>query len=469
MGVLARSAYTLRNSFELPEDRPSQSAALNSGCSARETPDGAHAPGDGIVGMTGSLRLLLSAAAIALCGCAVAPIGAPQSVAVKTNSLSPEYSSFNAKVLSQAGAVDASFTTSLDPAMETVTRLESAYTYKFSDAPGQLRVGDTVSSSGMWGSSVRYGGMQFGTRSGTRSDIITASELATSGLAVLPTVADALFASAGDPGTSLSRQDLSVNRSWRTGGLTASDAFGRSASIKAPMIARTRLAEPGCSDFSVGAGKVRRDYAITSNEYGPAFANTTVACGAPLGFTIEGHGEYIEDEVTAFGLGVARQVGPLGTASFAYASSRAEAGTGWLAGVGFEHQSELFSIALRSRMQSREFREVGSVVLDDPIMQRDLASVGMNVFEGANLSVAYATQTTWARERMNLIALQQSLSVGHGSLSMSAGYSLEDNFGSSIFISYKRPLGFARKTRSVIQEFDPILLDSASSTRAMGD
>lgn len=422
--------------------------------------------------MTGSLRFLstlTAVAAITLCGCAAVPSGRAPAVAVKAGALSPEYSSFNAKVLSEAGAVDASFTTSLNPDAETVTRLESAYTYKFSDSPEQLRVGDTISSAGMWGSAVRYGGMQFGTRSGTRSDVITASELATSGLAVLPTVADALFASAGDPGTSLSQQNLSVKRSWRTGGLTASDAFGRSASIDAPMIARTRLAEPGCADFSVGAGKVRRDYAIMSNEYGPAFANTTIACGVPLGFTIEGHGEYVENEVTAFGLGVARQVGPLGTASFAYASSRAEAGTGWLAGVGFEHRSELFNIALRSRLQSREFREVGSVVLDDPIMQRDLASVGMSVFEGANLSVAYATQTTWARERMNLIALQQSLSLGQGSLSMSAGYSLEDNFGSSVFISYRRPLGFVRQARSAIQEFDPIMLDSASSTRATGD
>lgn len=209
---------------------------------------------------------------------------------------------------------------------------------------------------------------------------------------------------------------------------------------------------------------MRRDYAITSNEYGPAFANTTVTCGAPLGFTIEGHGEYLADEVTALGLGVARRVGPLGTASFAYASSRAADGTGWLARFGFEHQNEVFSIAVRSRMQSREFREVGSVALSDPIMQRELASVGVNVAEGANLSLAYATQTTWARERMNLIALQQSMSVGRGSLSMSAGHSLEDNFGSSVFISYKRPLGFIRTTRSVIQEFDPILLDSASTS-----
>jgi outer membrane usher protein FimD/PapC len=401
-------------------------------------------------------------AVVLLCGCVTAPVDAPPSVSVRTGALSTEYSSFNARVLSEAGDIDATFTTSLTPGAEPIKRLESAYTYKFSDADEQLRIGDTISSAGMWGSSVRYGGMQFKSNTDTRADVITASELATTGLAVLPTVADAMFASAGDPATSLTQQNLSVDRSWRTGAMTASDAFGRSASINAPLIAGTRLVDPGCSDFSVGAGKVRRDYAIVSNEYGPAFANTTVACGVPLGFTIEGHGEYVQDEIAAVGVGVARKVGPLGTASLAYASSRAEGATGWLAGVGFEHQSELFNIALRSRLQSREFRAANSVMLEDPIMTRDLASVGVNVSKGSNLSLAYATQMTWARERMNIVAVQQSLSVGRGSLSMSAGHSLEDDIGSSVFISYKLPLGVARQVRSVIREFDPVLLDNAS-------
>jgi outer membrane usher protein FimD/PapC len=291
--------------------------------------------------------------------------------------------------------------------------------------------------------------------------------LASSGLAVLPTVADAMFAATGDPGSSMADQSLSFNRSWRTGGLSASDALGRSVAINAPMIANTRLVDEGCADMSVGAGKVRRDYAITSNEYGPAFANTTVACGAPLGFTVEGHGEYIADEVAAVGLGLARKVGPLGTASLTYASSRAAGTDGWLAGVGFEHQNSLFSVALRSRLQSREFREAGSVMLDDPVMVRDLASVGFSAFEGGKTSIAYASQTTWARERMNIVALQQSLSLGRGSLSMSAGHSLADAADSSIFISYQAPFGFFRRLRSPVQEISPILFDSVLLTQPL--
>jgi outer membrane usher protein len=412
-----------------------------------------------------ALRLLMTAKirtvyillpVLALSACAVPPVSEPETIAVRASSLNPAYSSVNAQVLSDAAKVDYSFAASLDPNVDTVTRLQSSYTQQVGDE--NLRVGDAVSSIGMWGTSVRYGGMQFGTRSDTRDDVIDSNKLATSGMAVLPTVADALFASAGEA-SSLSQQSLSVNRSLPSGGeswnLAVKDALGHSETVGGPMIASTRLVREGCSDFSVGLGKVREDYALTSNGYGPMFANTTVTCGAPLGFTVEGHGEYLAEQVAALGFGVARQIGSFGTASVAFAQSNAVSGeSGWMSKVGFEHNNSMFNVALRSRFQSREFRDIGSMALTDPIMQRDLASVGVNVTETSSLSLAYATQTTWARERTNLIALKQSMGLGRGTVSMSAGHSLQDNFGSSLFISYKRPLGSIRRTRAVVEEFE---------------
>jgi outer membrane usher protein len=392
--------------------------------------------------MTSSRVLLQLLLPVALSACVAAPSDELETVAVRANKLTPEQSSFNARVLSDAVKVEHSFAASLDPTLEPLTRLESAYTQQLgSDSAQRIRVGDTVSSAGMWGSTVRYGGMQFGTRTGARSDVITNSELATPGLAVLPTLEETLFASLGDRSTALAEQDV--------------------ASVAAPTIAATRLVAAGCSDFSVGVGKVRRDYALLSNEYGPLFANTTVACAVPLGFTVEGHGEYLDDDVAALGVGLAREVGPLGTASAAFASSRSVAGTsGWLARFGFEHSNELLNVAWRSQIQSREFRDIGAVQLADPIMQRDLASVGLNVTDGTSLSLAYATQTTWERVRVDVIALKQSVSVGRGALSMSAGHSFSENFGSSLFISYKRPLGPSTPARSPIREFDLDTIDS---------
>lgn len=389
-----------------------------------------------------SRRLFHLLLPVALSACVAAPPVERETVKVRADTLTPEHSSFNAQVLSDAGKVEHSFNASLDRNAEPITRLQSAYTQQIgADGAQRIRVGDTVSTAGMWGSTVRYGGMQFGTRTGARSGVIDNPQLVSAGLAVLPTVEDAMFASLETRTTTLTDQDV--------------------ATIAVPTIASTRLVGDGCSDFSFGVGKVRRDYAMVSNEYGPLFANTTVACAAPLGFTVEGHGEYLDDDVAALGVGLAREVGPLGTASVAFASSRTVAGSsGWLARFGFEHSSSLLNVALRSQMQSREFRDIGSVDLTDPIMQRDLASVGVNVTDGANLSLAYATQTTWERVRIDVIALKQSVRVGRGALSMSAGHSFEENFGSSLFISYQRPFGLQTAARSPIQEFDLQTIDS---------
>lgn len=407
-------------------------------------------------------RAALLVGALAQSACSVTPPSELQTVQVDARKISLKHSSFSAQVASDANSVSQTFAASLDPKLNTLTRLESSFTQSLGESE-KLRVGDTVSSVGMWGSSVRFGGMQLGTRAAARADVVTNSELATNGLAVLPTVADALFASLDSSQAPLAAQNLKINRSTKAFGgnglgLTALDALGRSQAIDAPMISNTRLAEEGCDDFSVGLGKVRRDYAIASNDYGPLFANTTVTCGAPLGFTIEGHGEYLADEVAAWGLGVARSVGPLGTASLAVASSYADIGSGWLARVGFEHRNPWFNLALRSRLQSREFREINTLALSDPIAQRDLASIGVNVAKGANLALAYATQTTWLRERANLIAIRQNVTLGAGSLSLSAGHSLADNAGSSVFVSFQRPFGTPRRERSPVQEFDLDLL-----------
>lgn len=380
----------------------------------------------------------------------------PDEVAVHASTMTPEYSSIAARVERDNAEVASTFAASLDPSIETVTRLESSYTRSLG-ASQQMRLGDAVSSSGMWSNSVRYGGVQFGTLSGSSRDVLSDADLAANGLAVLPSAADALFASIRADESLLTQQNLSVGsvsvKGANTLGFTARDSLGRKQTISAPMIESARLVQSGCSDIAVGFGKVRRDFALTSNEYGPLFANTTVACSAPLGFTVEGHGEYLADEVAALGLGVARPVGWLGTASLAVASSQAEVGAGWLARVGFEHQNALFNVMLRSRIQSCEFRDVGTAWSNDPVMQRNLATIGVNVGQSSNLALAYASQITWAQERSNLIALSQNMAIGRGAVSMSAGHSLVDSVGSSLFLSYKRPFGSA-PSRSLVREID---------------
>src|SRR5512138_1670717 len=152
------------------------------------------------------LHLLLP---IVLSACAAAPPVDHETVKVRTDALTLEHSSFNARVLSDAGSVEHSFNASLAADAEPLTRLQSAYTTQIgADSEQRIRVGDTVSTSGMWGSTVRYGGMQFGTRTGARADVIDNPQLAISGLAVLPTVEQTMFSSLESRTTTLTAEDV---------------------------------------------------------------------------------------------------------------------------------------------------------------------------------------------------------------------------------------------------------------------
>src|SRR5687768_9456497 len=93
--------------------------------------------------------LLPVLALLGLSACAVPTVSEPETVAVRASSLDPAYSSVNAQVLSDAGKVDYSFAASLDPQVDTLTRLQSSYTQDMGDEES-LRVGDAVSSVGMW-------------------------------------------------------------------------------------------------------------------------------------------------------------------------------------------------------------------------------------------------------------------------------------------------------------------------------
>lgn len=387
----------------------------------------------------------------------------PEKLDLATDLRKPLHPSFNATVLNDEAVLNASFAASIDPHIQTLTRLESSYTVALDEGSEQLRIGDAVSAAGSWGTAVRYGGVQIGARSASRPDVLRAARLATSGLAILPTAADALFAALGSQENLLARQSLSINAPRFTDqnalDLVASDSFGRSEAMTAPLVASVRLVESGCSDFSLGFGKVRRDFAVTSNDYGPAFANTTLACAGPFGLTVEGHGEYLADEVTALGIGIARRLGPIGIASLAIASSATDAGAGWLARIGFEHSGSLLNLAVRSRLQSREFRSVGSSWVEDSTMRRHLASVGINLSDRASVAVAYAEQITWNHERADILSINKKLKVGVGAVTVTAGHSASESIGSSFLLSYKRPLGLPVPRPAPFDESDLELLE----------
>jgi outer membrane usher protein FimD/PapC len=367
--------------------------------------------------------------------------------------ISGQDSSFNARLLRDDGVLDWNFLASTDPEAERLTRLDSSWRKELDDSRNLL-LGDAVSSGGSWGTAVRYAGLQFGTSAELRADVIPNTALAQPGVAALPSMADALLKDARD--SKLALHGLAVDGAVQVAApnllsFVARDSVGRSRAITRPLLSKARLVGPGCDRFSFGVGRAREDYALVSNDYGPWLVNTTVTCGMPFGFTIEGHGAYVDGDVGSAGLDVARRLGVLGTASVALASSYSTVDSGWLTRFAFEHSNRAFDFIVHRGIQSRSFRQVGELGSDDPVEQRTLASMSFKFGRFGNVALAYATQSTFAREQTNVLALNESTQLGSGRIGVTAGHSLTDESESSVLLFFTQPLGVAAKSRSSLQ------------------
>ena len=290
------------------------------------------------------------------------------------------------------------------------------------------------------------------------------------GIATLPSSVDALFSSAGVK--SLANQGLSVDGKVQiaeanTVSFVARDSLGRKLKVTQPLLTAAPLVERGCGDYSVGLGRVREDFALASNTYGELFANTRVLCGIPLGFTLEGHGEYLAGQGGAVGVGLARRIDSVGTASVGLASSRDAADSGWLARFSFEHTNPVFNLNLRTLVQSPGFRRVGTAPTDDPAARSSVASFGVKLGTASDVAVVYAAETTQARQSADFVALSQRMRLDEfNTLSMTAGSSMATDNILSIYMSFTRAFGASMPAISALP--DALKLIRAPQKRLRG-
>lgn len=369
---------------------------------------------------------------------------------VSTQLVAPTATSLSASLPTIGGGFNTSGIASYDPKNPNLLRLESAWSLAREDSPQLLRVGDAVSQAGSFGSAVRFAGLQYGTAFETRSDLFNSDRLALAGVSVLPSAADAMFAPVSNTTKeTLKQRGLSVSGKAAVAGenalaFSARDAAGQRATFTRALMAKQTAAEIGCKKYSVGIGRARENYAIESNQYGALYANTNVACGTDNGYTIEAHGEYLAGHAGLAGVGVMRSVGVLGLASVAVAASQASSDSGWLVKAGLQRSNDWLDVSLRARMQSPEFRELGTVRSSDPMVTRMLASVGAKLSDNNSLAIAYANQTTVTAQRADVVAMTQTIQLGKkgskGKLSIVADRAVNKDTASSLMLSYVRSL-----------------------------
>jgi outer membrane usher protein len=306
-----------------------------------------------------------------------------------------------------------------------LVRLDTAYTRDFPATLETLNLGDAISDGASWGNAVRYAGVRWSRNFGLRPDLLTTPLLATSGTATVPSTVDVFVNNQLVTSSQLPPGPFVIDRLPTVSGtgdvsVVVRDALGREQVLTQSFYSSVTLLAQGLSQYSINLGKIRDNYALQSNQYGPLLGEASYRRGITDAITLEGHAEYLSGDSHAAGLNAAFGIGRIGVINFTAANGGDSSGSGWLRGVGLEHRGTNTSFIASSLWASSDFSQVGEPL--DPAMrmrQRSLLQTGMGLGRFGSLSLAYVRQTYRDSPTQQTLGLTHSIRFGRiGSLNL---------------------------------------------------
>jgi outer membrane usher protein len=352
------------------------------------------------------------------------------------------------------GVVTNTALTRIDRAGAGAVRLDSTWTKDFPSLLASLRVGDAISSSGAWGRSVRFGGVQFGTNFSTQPTLVKTPLLGTSGEAVVQSTVDVFVngqrvtSETVPPGPFTIENVPAVNGAGQMQ-VVVTDALGRQQVIAQPYYVGSALLRSGLDEYSFDLGAIREDYGLRSLSYGDLVGAATWRRGLSDSFTAELHAEAQANGPRALGLDAAWQLGTLGILSASAAAGGDGRSDGWLGGVGFERNARHMSLFARTQFTSENFVQFGSSQLADRPRQLTFGGLGFNLASLGSLQFAYGLQQFWDAPQVETFGLSYSATLSDlGFLNFFATHSDSEGSTTDVLLTWTLPFG-ERRTASV--------------------
>lgn len=295
-------------------------------------------------------------------------------------------------------------------------RLDSSWVH---DDPGnalRLRLGDALSRSPDWESSVRFGGVQWGTDFSLQPDRVTFPLPSVAGSAALPSTAQLYM-----NGQRLDAQPLqpgqfrfdSVPVLTGAGELSVviRDASGREQTVVQPFYASPRLLARGLSSFTAEGGFLREGYATTEDRYTRPFAAALLQQG--LSGDLTGLGRLVLSQRRQLGGAEGDWIlGHYGVLTGSFAGAHTEAGWGGVATLAFERVADPVSLFLRRRIATSAYgdlgREPGSLHFSDS------ARVSWSARRAGVASLVYVSEQPWRGAGTRLAGLAYNLQLWRG-------------------------------------------------------
>lgn len=310
-----------------------------------------------------------------------------------------------------------------------------------------LTVGDLISRSIGWTSSVRLGGIQFGRDYDVRPDLVTVPLPSFAGKTAVPTTLD-LFVDGYrqrsadvEPGRYV-LDDVPVVNGAGQATIVTTDAGGRQVATTIPFYVSAQLLKPGLSDFGAELGWLRRGYGLRNFGYGPFAMSGTLRRGMTPRITIEGHGELVRGLRLA-GVGMIWSPGLFGTFNLSAAASRGPRRDGAQWTAGYSYAARRFSFAAEHVRRSPGYRDLGTFDLAryDGGRRSTRIVATVNIPRQGSFGIAYLDARSASGNAARLISASYSRAIGrYASLFISGDHDLARG-GSSAQLRLVVPFG----------------------------
>ncbi|MGL9773068.1 MAG: fimbria/pilus outer membrane usher protein [Sodalis sp. (in: enterobacteria)] len=171
-------------------------------------------------------------------------------------------------------------------------RYDTAWSNENEDDALSWTVGDLITGSVSWSSSIRGGGVQIARDFALQPYLVTYSLPSFSGSAVMPTSLDMFVNGFKTNSESVQPGPWSLNNLPFVNGagdavIVTTDALGRQVVTTLPFYVSSMVLETGLADFSFSAGALRKGYGTLSAYYGEVVASGSYRRGITDWLTLE--------------------------------------------------------------------------------------------------------------------------------------------------------------------------------------
>lgn len=294
--------------------------------------------------------------------------------------------------------------------------------WRYSDERRMLtyEAGDFISNALAWTTPVRMAGVQFSRDFTTRPDIITYPLPQFTGEAGVPTAVDLFIDGFKADSAQLNPGPFTLTNVPFINGrgeavVVTTDALGRQVSTTLPFYVDSTLLRQGLSDFSIGAGAVRRHYGQKNFAYGPGAATGLWRYGVSDWLTAEARFETASD-LRLGGVGGVVKLASFGVLNTSLSQSGHEGDSGQQQVIGYQFMGRHFNLNLQRSVRDREYRDL-SALPDEYSLSRQTDQFNAFVSLGAmgNVGVGYFDITQHDRTRNRLLNLSWNRPLWGGS------------------------------------------------------